>query len=67
MTIHRSLLRPLRTRRLPRPANPPPADTVGPEDASLTPGTRKTLAAIGALWVSFAISAAPRPAAPSAS
>jgi hypothetical protein len=50
----RSLLPPIRTRRLPRlrgSAAPPTPD-------GLTPGTRRTVAAIGALLVSFAVSAA---------
>jgi mono/diheme cytochrome c family protein len=52
----RSLLRPVRTRRIVRHAAPPP----GKPDSTITnvsPGTRRTLAAIGALWVSFATTA----------
>ena len=51
----RSLLRPIRTRRIVRSSAPLPSGT-SPAN-SITPGTRKTLAAIGALWVSFAVSA----------
>ncbi len=57
----RALLPPLRTRRLGRGAIfPRPA-------AGLTPGARRTVAAIGALLVAFSVSAqaAERPAAPS--
>jgi hypothetical protein len=56
----RSLLRPIRTRRVvhPAPVRHPEAESAAP---ALTPGTRKTLAAIGALWVSFAASAAVAP------
>ena len=50
----RSVLRPIRTRRV-LPTQPVPRD----ED--LTPGTRKTLAAIGTLWVSFAVTATASP------
>jgi hypothetical protein len=60
----RSLLRPIRTRRV-RHA------TVTPEDfapASPSAGTRRTVAAIGALWLSFAVTSASQFAAkPSAS
>lgn len=57
----RSLLRPIRTRRVAVPTSThKPAEG---EYAALTPATRKTLAAIGALWVSFGagspLSAAP--------
>jgi hypothetical protein len=51
----RSLLRPIRTRRIVRSSTPLPSQTNSAN--SITPGTRKTLAAIGALWVSFAVSA----------
>ena len=50
----RSILRPIRTRRV-LPVQPIP------RDADLTPGTRKTLAAIGTLWVSFAVTATASP------
>ena len=51
----RSLLRPIRTRRVARPSTP--ANTENNRAKSISPGTRKTLASIGALWVSFAVSA----------
>jgi mono/diheme cytochrome c family protein len=51
----RQLLRPVRTRRVTRNATPPVAAKTPIN--TLTPGTRKTLAAIGALWVSFAVTA----------
>jgi len=51
----RSVLRPIRTRRIAHPSNLPKSETRPP--TTITPGTRKTLAAIGALWVSFAVSA----------
>ena len=51
----RSVLRPIRTRRIAHPSNLPKNETTPP--TTITPGTRKTLAAIGALWVSFAVSA----------
>ena len=50
----RSLLQPIRTRRVVHSAHPVPRKT-DEENSTLTPGTRKTLAAIGALWVSFAV------------
>jgi hypothetical protein len=51
----RSLLQPIRTRRFARPIAPLSND--GDIDTgAMTPNTRKTLAAIGALWVSFATS-----------
>jgi hypothetical protein len=56
----RSLLRPIRTRRIVRNTAPLPRETNRAN--SITPGTRKTLAAIGALWVSFAVSASVNPA-----
>ena len=56
----RSLLRPVRTRRVLRTSTVHCADA-SPETESLTPGTRKTLAAIGALWVSFAVTASATP------
>ena len=59
----RSVLRPIRTRRVARSSLPPANDTQGIN--SITPGTRKTLAAIGALWVSFAVSASVNPASAS--
>jgi hypothetical protein len=51
----RSLLRPIRTRRIVRSSTPLRSQTNRAN--SITPRTRKTLAAIGALWVSFAVSA----------
>ena len=68
LVMTRSLLRPIRTRRVARPSTPP--NTENNHANSLSPGTRKTLAAIGALWVSFAVSASvgtasAKPAAPS--
>lgn len=45
----RSLLQPIRTRRVARLASAPV------KSPSLTPRTRQTLSAIGALWVSFAV------------
>jgi mono/diheme cytochrome c family protein len=51
----RSVLQPVRTRRIARASNPSPGKT--PDHKSLSPATRKTLATIGALWVSFAVSA----------
>lgn len=53
----RSLLQPIRSRRVVHSAHPLPRKT-DDENSTLTPGTRKTLAAIGALWVSFAVSSA---------
>jgi hypothetical protein len=52
----RSLLQPIRTRRMAsfNPSPTPGADKV----SALTPATRKTLAAIGALWVSFGANSA---------
>jgi hypothetical protein len=50
----RSLLQPLRTRRPVRHSSSNHAEL---DVTSLSPGTRKTLATIGALWVSFAASA----------
>ena len=55
----RSVLRPIRTRRVLR--NTAPASEAANDAATLTPGTRKTLAAIGSLWVSFAVSSAGGP------
>lgn len=52
----RSLLQPLRTRRVVHSGNPHPSERID-DRAPLTPGTRKTLATIGALWVSFAVTA----------
>ena len=49
----RSLLRPLRTRRVRN--SEPLLDHAKDQSPALTPDTRKTLAAIGALWVSFAV------------
>lgn len=51
----RSVLRPIRTRRIAHISNLPKSETT--PTTTITPGTRKTLAAIGALWVSFAVSA----------
>jgi hypothetical protein len=51
----RSLLRPIRTRRVVRNSNAL-ASEAG-EKKVVSPATRKTLAAIGALWVSFAATA----------
>jgi hypothetical protein len=64
----RSILRPIRTRRVARPSTSPNIDNNNAN--SISPSTRKTLAAIGALWVSFAVSASvsastSKPAAPS--
>jgi predicted HAD superfamily phosphohydrolase len=50
----RSLLQPIRTRRVVHSA-PLVLRKTDEENSTLTPGTRKTLAAIGALWVSFAV------------
>lgn len=50
----RSLLPPIRTRRLQRLGGSIPR----PAAEGLTPGTRRTVAAIGALLVSFAVSSA---------
>jgi len=55
----RSLLPPIRTRRLHRLGG----SFSRPADESLTPGTRRTVAAIGALLVSFAVSSAATSAA----
>jgi hypothetical protein len=52
----RSLLQPIRSRRVIRSRNPYPSEVID-DSAMLTPGTRQTLAAIGALWVSFAVTA----------
>jgi hypothetical protein len=49
----RSILQPIRTRRV-ATGGQLLRETAG-DVAALTPGTRKTLAAIGALWVSFAV------------
>ena len=52
----RSLLQPIRTRRV---ASVTPTSTPDPgKTPALTPATRKTLAAIGALWVSFGATSA---------
>jgi hypothetical protein len=64
----RSLLRPIRTRRVAHPSTP--SNTENTAANTLSPSTRKTLASIGALWVSFAVSASvgtasAKPAAPS--
>jgi hypothetical protein len=48
----RSLLPPIRTRRLQRLGG----SVARPTPDGLTPGTRRTVAAIGALLVSFAVS-----------
>ena len=50
----RSLLPPIRTRRYSRLGSPPRR----PAPDGLSPGTRRTVAAIGALLVSFATSVA---------
>lgn len=52
----RSLLQPLRTRRKARVTSPPV------KTPPLTPSTVKTLSAIGALWVSFAVTSDLAPA-----
>ena len=57
----RSLLRPLRTRRVICTVAAQQNDSSA-EAPTMTPGTRKTLAAIGALWVTFATSASATPA-----
>jgi hypothetical protein len=54
--MHRSLLQPIRTCRVIRTESPQREDSNA--DLGMTPGTRKTLAAIGALWVAFATSSA---------
>jgi hypothetical protein len=53
----RSVLQPIRSRRVTRTATHPWRDNAGSKVPALTPATRKTLAAIGALWVSFAVTA----------
>jgi hypothetical protein len=59
----RSLLRPIRTRRITRPAAGA-ANHTGAKSPAMTPATRKTLTAIGALWVSFSASSAAGTPAP---
>jgi hypothetical protein len=59
----RSVFRPVRTRRVLRAGAAQLLD-LEPGTGSPTPGTRKTLAAIGALWVSFAVTASGAPPAP---
>jgi hypothetical protein len=60
----RSLLRPIRTRRIAH-LSVPASNGTGTDDVdTLTPNTRKTLAAIGALWVSFATSVSASTPAP---
>ncbi|WP_414664582.1 hypothetical protein [Horticoccus sp. 23ND18S-11] len=49
----RSLLSPLRSRRV-IPSPLPPARDPRTLNVNLQPGTRQTVAAIGALWLSFA-------------
>ena len=51
----RSLLRPIRTRRVRTTASTRPEAAA--TQSTLTPGTRQTLATIGALWLTFAVSA----------
>lgn len=50
----RSVLQPLRPRRVATSGKSLRHET-NPGVTTLTPGTRQTLAAIGALWVSFAV------------
>ena len=52
----RSLLRPIRTRRVLQ-SSTPPSNEATLQPPTLTPGTRQTLAAIGTLWISFAVTA----------
>jgi hypothetical protein len=54
--MHRSLLQPIRTCRVIRTEAAQREDSNA--DLGMTPGTRKALAAIGALWVAFATSSA---------
>jgi hypothetical protein len=59
----RSLLQPIRTRRIAHAIAGERKDA-HPTAPALTPGTRETLAAIGALWLSFASSASTAKSAP---
>ena len=52
----RSILQPIRTRRAVRTTTPVRPESANPPPA-LSPGTRRTLAAIGALWISFGVTA----------
>jgi hypothetical protein len=56
----RSLLRPLRTRRV-APRSSHSRSNSAAKSLTVTPATRKTVAAIGALWVSFAVTASADP------
>lgn len=62
----RSLLQPIRTRRMSRSLASPRTPLAG-KPAAMTAGTRKTLVAIGALWISFAASASAATTAPATS
>jgi hypothetical protein len=53
----RSLLQPIRTRRVVQ-ATPATGQTPRQATQTFTPATRQTLAAIGALWVSFGATSA---------
>jgi hypothetical protein len=52
--MHRSTLRPIRTRRQPLTRALISTALQREKPAPATPGTRKTIAAIGALWLAFA-------------
>jgi hypothetical protein len=53
----RSVLQPIRSRRVTPTASRSQLNPPNSKVPSLTPATRKTLATIGALWVSFAVTA----------
>jgi hypothetical protein len=53
----RSVLQPIRSRRVVRAVRRSSRDDANIKNPALTPATRKTLSAIGALWVSFAVTA----------
>ena len=55
----RSVLQPIRSRRIVRPTQPAPDPAA--RTTKLSPATRKTIAAIGALMVSFGVNASATP------
>jgi mono/diheme cytochrome c family protein len=57
----RSVLQPIRSRRLVRTSPQALRNESGVKNTSPTPATRQTLAAIGALWVSFAVTSSANP------
>jgi hypothetical protein len=52
--MHRSTLQPIRTRRVPLSGASSPTASRSGKSKPATPGTRQTIAAIGALWLAFA-------------